>query len=143
MAKPKFFLEFYRRDDQKSFHVPIGYAWQEGPDDLHVQFDGPAEDNFFVPYNAKKGVYLLRHKGVLLECEHMAFKAAPEPDSVLLDQAELERDWISPNRTYTKKDKFKHGLRVVQKECYQCGKAISNSKLPAGEAESHLKCRKN
>jgi hypothetical protein len=110
MPKAKFILEFARpegEDDGKPVgpecvHIAIGYAWQEGPDDLHVQFDGPAEDNFYVPHSLKQDFYAVLYRGQILKYRHMAWRAKPEKKSVPLRQSELESFWFSPNRNYEK-----------------------------------------
>lgn len=98
----KMILQFERKEGHQhkwtpeSVHIPIGYAWQEGPDDLHVQFDGPAADNFYPMY--KRGCYFIKYKGCVLKYIHMSFKMKPNVGSKLLDKLEMESFWISPNR---------------------------------------------
>lgn len=89
-------------DNPKQMHIPIGYAWQESPTDLHIQF-GTGEsgsENFFAVYDEKKGVYLIRHMDEILEFGHISFQDEPSKGSELLLKTDFEKFWFSPNLTY-------------------------------------------
>ena len=96
------FLEFLIRADngartETKIQVPIDFAWQEGPHDLHIQFERGG-DNFQPVLNARED-YVLPHpqrKGEVA-CYSMSFN----PGNVMPDkkyQRRLEKLWPSPNR---------------------------------------------
>lgn len=62
MSKPRFIMEFLlmagQRKTERRVCVPVGYVWQEGPDDMHVQLDGPGGDNIWPKIDAA-GYYVI------------------------------------------------------------------------------------
>jgi hypothetical protein len=84
-------------DDPTQMHIPIRYAWQEAPDDLHIQFDN---ENFFPAYDKSAQVYLVRHKNEILRFGHISFQEEPSKGSELLLKSDFEKFWFSPNLTY-------------------------------------------
>lgn len=107
--KPGMHLEFLLRDkDGKKTEIavrlPCGYAWQEGPEDLHIQFNGPGSDNFWPIM--KGGDYLIPDpKGPgIVHAYHLAFKGEKvrwprRPQTgVGTYQQRIEALWPSPNR---------------------------------------------
>ena len=95
-------LEFLLRSPngtrtETAIQVAIAYAWQEGPDDLHIQFERGG-DNFQPVLNAA-GDYVLPNpngKGEVA-CYSMAFVSGEMPPDKKY-QRRLEKLWPSPNR---------------------------------------------
>jgi hypothetical protein len=41
--------------------IKVGYVWMEDvKDDMHIQFNGPGDDNYLVPFDANKG-FIIPH----------------------------------------------------------------------------------
>jgi len=101
MAK-KFILQFTTPIDSgpdapERVHIAVAYVWQEGPDDMHIQFDGPGKDNFYPKY--ERGYYHVKLKGKVLKYDHMCLLGElGREKSVRLNKTEMESFWVSPNR---------------------------------------------
>lgn len=82
-------------------YVKVGFVWFEGVDDLHVQFNGPGDDNFCP--TVKAGEYLAPHPETgtptTLYSLEVSAKKPSECDRAPKDYVErLEAYWVSPNR---------------------------------------------
>lgn len=90
----------------QSLYLRVGYIWQQGPDDLHIQFDGPGADNFWPKEENER--YVVKHRGKKLAYKTLGFQAKLSPDekhlplSEVLDKTEVENYWSSPNRVESK-----------------------------------------
>lgn len=77
--------------------VKIGYVWTEGSsDELHIQFNGPSDDNYFVREDRAEN-YMVKFRGKVYKYKQMSFYAVPPRGVQRLDVDELKKFWSSPN----------------------------------------------
>ena len=90
------YLIFYNYKSPDKAYAQINRIWTTGGgDELHVQF-GRNTPNYFLPYNADKGRFLV--KGVWYDAiEVSASLTLPDPDLHRLDIEQLKQNWFSPN----------------------------------------------
>lgn len=94
------------RDEELFIYVPISYAWQEGPNDLHVHFftkDEPHTEPHQPEYDENTGDYILpdpRTVDGFVRCYHMAFVRKPKSGPAFIANDRyvdlLMEHWYSP-----------------------------------------------
>lgn len=77
--------------------LPVHYAWQEGPHDLHVQFS--PGDNFCSLMHDGDYVIPNPHGRGTVRAYHLGFRPEPGVRNAAY-QRRIERLWPSPNRPH-------------------------------------------